>query len=517
MDLKLTKETVPAAEMIYDGLQEQPVELDYILPDYCPDIFRLVRCEASPVITEWAVSGDKLTYELRCDIHILYCGEDGSTVQSVDQQRSFTRTAELGKSVESPEVRISAKTGHVNFRAVNKRRIDLRGAVSVKISVAGQQHQEVISDAEGLNIQLKKVPVKYAAQRLNAVKNVHIEEEIELTAAQPDISGIINCRCSASGCETKLISGKLLAKGEADVELLYAGGSGESMTVEPMSFSLGYSQIIDVDGLDDTFDCTVAPEVVSCDISIISGRDGDNRVLRCEAELRISCRAVRTATVLIAEDAFSTVYPCNAEISEIKAEQIPVVYDESFRHSARLANGDDVPQNIYAMWSEPKNINAHIGDDGHSVVISGMLVYSMAAKDKTGSMIMPDREEAFEETIGLPDNIGGSEVSAEVRVRETSYDISAEGVLTAKADLAVKLSVYSSDSIKAVTDISVDDSSRKERDGDYAIKLYFGTENESIWDIAKRYSTSVSAVMEENELTGERLESGGMLLIPIVS
>ncbi|MBQ6212527.1 MAG: LysM peptidoglycan-binding domain-containing protein, partial [Ruminococcus sp.] len=61
------------------------------------------------------------------------------------------------------------------------------------------------------------------------------------------------------------------------------------------------------------------------------------------------------------------------------------------------------------------------------------------------------------------------------------------------------------------------DSAKKERDGDYAIKLYFGNENESIWDIAKRYSTSVEAVMEENELSGERLENGGMLLIPIVS
>ena len=176
-----------------------------------------------------------------------------------------------------------------------------------------------------------------------------------------------------------------------------------------------------------------------------------------------------------------------------------------------------MPLKIYAMWSEPKNINAHIGDDGCSVAISGMLVYSMAAKESTGGIAMPDREEAFEEVIALPDNISGAEVAAEVSVRETSYDISAEGVLTAKADMAVRLSVYSSDSIRAVTNIAIDDSSRKERDGDYAIKLYFGSENEMVWDIAKRYSTSVSAIMEENDLTGDRLENGGMLLIPIVS
>ena len=510
MELKLNRETVPAAEVIFDGVQEQSVELDYILPDYCPDIFRLIRCDTSPVITEWSVSGDRLTYELRCDIHILYCGEDGSEVQSVDQHRSFTKTVELGRSPVSPQVSLTPKTDHVNFRAVNKRRLDLRGAVSVKISVTGQQEQQVVSDAEGMNIQLKRRNVEFAASRLSAEKNVRIEEEMELSAAQPDISGILRCSCTAAECEVKLISGKLLAKGEADVELLYRGGGN----VETMSFSLGYSQIIDVEGLDDSFGCTVTAEVVSCDIS--PAADG-NRTVRCEAELRLCCRAVKTASVMIAEDAFSTVYPCTVELSDIRAEQIPAVYDESFRHSARLAEGDAVPQTVYSMWSEAKNINTRIGDDGRSVVISGMLTYSMAAKDRSGMIVMPDRDEAFEETIALPDNISGSSVSAEVRVRETSYDISAEGILTAKADIGVKLSVYSSDSVKAVTDITVDDSARKERDGDYSIKLYFGIENEDVWDIAKRYSTSVDAIIEENDLAGERLEKGGMLLIPIVS
>ena len=234
MELKLNRETVPAAEVIFDGVQEQSVELDYILPDYCPDIFRLIRCDTSPVITEWSVSGDRLTYELRCDIHILYCGEDGSEVQSVDQHRSFTKTVELGRSPVSPQVRLTPKTDHVNFRAVNKRRLDLRGAVSVKISVTGQQEQQVVSDAEGMNIQLKRRNVEFAASRLSAEKNVRIEEEMELSAAQPDISGILRCSCTAAECEVKLISGKLLAKGEPlnDDNIVYS-----IHTYEPFVFT----------------------------------------------------------------------------------------------------------------------------------------------------------------------------------------------------------------------------------------------------------------------------------------
>ena len=52
MDFKTNTETIPTSELIYSGVQEQSVELDYILPDYYPDIFRLIRCEVVPVITE---------------------------------------------------------------------------------------------------------------------------------------------------------------------------------------------------------------------------------------------------------------------------------------------------------------------------------------------------------------------------------------------------------------------------------------------------------------------------------
>lgn len=515
MDFRINRETIPVSENVFEGVQEQGVEMDYILPDYYPDIFRLVRCEVVPVITGYSVNGDKLSYELRCDIKILYCSEGGSALQCVTQRQNFSKTVELGRTGENFTARLTPKTDHINFRAVNKRRLDLRGAVSVKISVTGETAQEVISDAFGMNIQIKKTPVRFASKKITAEKTLQLNEEIEVPTTQPPVISVINTRCIIPECEKKMISGKLLAKGSAELKLLYScekdGGA-----IEPISFSMPFSQIIDIDGIDDTFDCTVTPEVVSCDITPTADKNAENRIIKCEIELRLICCAVKTASVMLGTDAFSTVYPCSVLVSEIKAEQIPVIYDESFRHSAKISEGDSVPQTIYSMWCTPKNINTRISDDGNSVIISGMLTYSMASRDNAGMIIMPDKDEAFEEIINLPDNITGCNVSAEISIRDVSYNISSEGILSAKSDISAKISVYSCSSINALTDISVDESVKKQRDGDYAIKLYFGIENEEVWDIAKRYSTSVNAVIEENDLSGDRLENGGMLLIPIV-
>ena len=139
MEFKINRETVPAAECIYEGVQEQTVELDYILPDYYPDIFRLIRCRVTPVITGCTFSGDRINYELRGDIRILYCGEEDSVIRCVSQRQSFSRSVELGRSCSSPVYTLTPKTDHVNFRAVNKRRLDMRGAVSVRIKVTGEK------------------------------------------------------------------------------------------------------------------------------------------------------------------------------------------------------------------------------------------------------------------------------------------------------------------------------------------------------------------------------------------
>lgn len=516
MDLRINRETVPVSENIFDGVQEQGVELDYILPDYYPDIFRLVRCEVIPVICNYSINGDKLSYEIRCDIKILYCSENGNSLQCVTQRQNFSKAVDLGRTAENMTARLTPKTDHINFRAVNKRRLDVRGAVSVKISVNGETNQEVISDAFGMNMQIKKTPVRFASKKITAEKTLQLSEDMEISPTQPVVNSIINIRCTVPECEKKMISGKLLAKGSAELKILYSCDTSGG-AVEPISFAMPFSQIIDIDGIDDTFDCTVTPEVVSCDITPAADKNAENRIIKCEIELRLICCAVKTASVMLGTDAFSTVYPCNVTVSEVRAEQIPVIYEESFRHSAKISEGDSVPQTIYSMWCTPKNINTRLSDDGNAVIISGMLSYSMASRDNAGMIIMPDKDEAFEETINLPDNLSGCTVAAEITVRDVSYNISSEGILSAKSDISAKISVYSCSSINALTDISVDESVKKQRDGDYAIKLYFGVENEEVWDIAKRYSTSVNAVIEENDLSGERLETGGMLLIPIVT
>ena len=77
MELNLQKQTVSINETIYDGVVEQPLECDVLLPDYCPDIQKILRCEVVPSLLLTAVNGDKLSVDGMAMAHLYYLDENG--------------------------------------------------------------------------------------------------------------------------------------------------------------------------------------------------------------------------------------------------------------------------------------------------------------------------------------------------------------------------------------------------------------------------------------------------------
>ena len=52
----------------------------------------------------------------------------------------------------------------------------------------------------------------------------------------------------------------------------------------------------------------------------------------------------------------------------------------------------------------------------------------------------------------------------------------------------------------------------KEKNDKYALKICYCNESDD-----KKYSTSITAILEENELTDDKISKQGMLLIPLMN
>ena len=60
MDMKIINEILDIRETIFEGSPEQGFECDILLPDYCPDVRRILKCHVSPKVSQGYQNGDKV-------------------------------------------------------------------------------------------------------------------------------------------------------------------------------------------------------------------------------------------------------------------------------------------------------------------------------------------------------------------------------------------------------------------------------------------------------------------------
>ena len=82
-------------ETLFDGQTEQGVELDHVLPDYYPEIFRILKCCLSPRVISAAVSGNKIMLDGVVLIKVLYLAENSTALHCVEQRYTWSKTVDI--------------------------------------------------------------------------------------------------------------------------------------------------------------------------------------------------------------------------------------------------------------------------------------------------------------------------------------------------------------------------------------------------------------------------------------
>lgn len=513
MELKLNKEEICSTEVIFSARQEQSAELDYVLPDYCPEIFKIIKCCADPRVSSYGVSGERLTYELCLSIRVLYCTEGSAKIQLIEQKLNYTKSVELGYEASDADVSITPRLDYINCRAVNQRRIDIRGALSVDIRVLGCKKNELVCDAFGMGMQLHKLPVTYPAKRIGATGQLSVSEQFDLGMTKPAVENIIWYDAAVISTDRKIIANKLVAKGELALNVLYS--SAESESAETMEFTVPFSKIVDMEGIDERFECSVDAEITSCDVVPKADGDGNSKILECFAGILIKCQAFHSETVEIADDDYSTVCESSDEKCEVRVDMPPRPVMASSTVKTTVTSGESLTC-VYGLRSRLKEYSASVDKDNGGIVISGVLCVSVLGCGNDKMPVSADKEESF--TISVPvDDIGdNTEICVKVFVLTQSYNLASENEIDVKVELKVCGTVRNTMTVLGITDITADENTPAARDGDYAVKLYFADSDEPLWGIAKRYRTSVDAIIDENNIDGDLIRSSGMIIIPIV-
>ncbi len=146
MDLKVYKDSITAAETICDTKAELPIETEILIPDYLPQVFKIVKCFVRLVVLQKQILQGRLTAEgyLRCVVY--YQSDSEQSLCQIEQKVPFSKQVELREGeYRNWYAFVTGETEYLNCRAVNQRRIDIRGAYALSVKVSASMEQEILT------------------------------------------------------------------------------------------------------------------------------------------------------------------------------------------------------------------------------------------------------------------------------------------------------------------------------------------------------------------------------------
>ena len=510
MELNLQRQPITVNEVVYDGFAEQPIECDAQLPDYCPDIVKILKCTVSTAVAGSAVSGDRLSIEGMATAHVYYAGEGGN-IRHADYKIPFQKAVELRLATNDPVVSVLPSVDYVNCRAVNQRRIDIRGAITFKVKVTDQKQEEVISDATGGGVQLRREMIPVTDMIGQHESGFTVSEELDLGYGKSPMGTIIRSDSRVNVQDFKVIAGKIVCKADFMLHICYQPVE-PAAPLEVMEYTLPLSQIIDAEGVDDGCLCDVEMFVQSCDARPAQDGDGEYRRLSLDAAIKAVVASHRHREVPVASDCYSTKYESGCKRRRVNFLRLCEQLRETMMHKASL----DLPEGVKTVldaWCEVENLGWKY--EKPNLNLSLRLVVSMFAQMEDGECRYFEQSEEMERQVALQHDCDSILFEPTADILSCAYNIAGGEKIDIRCEVLLKGCVHCSIGCDALSEIAVDETQPKPKEQN-KLYLYYADEGESVWNIAKQYNTAAGAIWEENNVEQDVLPQRAMLLIPIV-
>lgn len=498
MQAKIKTQPYEYFDPVFDGAFEAPIDAEYNLPDYCPDIQKILKCQAVPEISSYIITEDTLTCDGVCDIRVMYLDTKGDCVRCCDFTKDFSASVKIKSAQEKAVAWIKAAVEHSTCRAVSARRIDLHIAVSLKALAVVQKQELLTCGIEDDSIE--KLSSSYeASQAVNAVcHQFTIENTISLKNGKPPVENILRKNVFCRVTDYRFSDNRMTVNGTAELSFLYLSAT-DGTAVEKMSASLDFSQIIDCNGAEEGCVCDLKAQIGECSIQPKEDDVGENTVVSVVMKVFITALLYKPCQVEVIDDAYSVRAPLDLRYSQSAFTQVLGVHSEVLKKKCALDIQEDEIEKILDIWCEQ--------DDTQSACDKGKLNYRvrytvcMLYLGSQGRVLYAEKSFDYNSSTELDDGLSRrTDTFSHTDLWE--YRIADKNTVEISVETSVSVFLYSRLSVKYLTSAGADEDGAPFESGSRLL-VYYASTGERLWDIAKSHRALLSDIRAQNDLYDE--------------
>ncbi len=467
------------------------VGCDLSMPDYQPEVRRLLRVRVTVVPPSSYVGGGRAEFAGSVRFDIVYSGNDGglysvSTAENYELSAPLDREADIDLSDEiaafcdaEPELTVG--------RVTAPRKLSLRCRLRAHIRAFGRHRfcERTVGESEG--IQRLSGERECAWLTARAAESLSLSEEVVPEGYDGDVR-VVCSEAAVTVAETVPSEEGVGCRGEAILKLLLCRDGAEELPTAEIRH-IPFSVTVPLSGADADMSC----RAVGCCTDISTEVTEDGRVL-CELSAVVTAEGQKNVPVCYTVDMFSTERESGESYGEFgfpRAVRCAVgnftqsVYEPLSSYG--LAEGCEV-----ADVSATASVNSVAYEKGHWVLSGDSRIHLLARADGEYNgydLTLPFRYE-MEGEKGVPMLMCAdvSMVSGRARVEG--------GRLRLECEMAVSARLCVEQKLTALTEVRFGEVLEKPA----AMTVAFPTRGETLWSLAKRYHAAPEVIARLNSV-----------------
>ncbi len=492
-------------------------ERDIIVPDGKPDMQNVVQLDGTVILDQIDVSQDKVMYRGKINVNILYTAPNNpSCIYTMKSSIPIDDFMIMEGVDKEQRVDFKYDVEHMSYNILNERKINVKAIMQNEVYATGSSEALLLTGVETDDpIQSREQTIEIVSLATEKEDKVIVKEDLTVAQNKPSIGEILKTSLVIQEEQVKRTESEIKYNGIIEVTTMYKANNDET-DVEIINHRVPFEgNIENLKNEEEVYwDCKLSVEPSY--MQVTPDYDGEDRVIESEFIVTAKYTKYNRAEETLISDVYCP--GKKVSVSEKTLEYMTLFNRSELSIPKKDAISiEDFPTDnleVFSVEIKPTIEEKTISDD--KLTIRGMLemramclVNNEVNSIETAINVVPFSQEIEVRNIPTKALVIPSVVIKDAKLyAQTKKELVLEYLLDCTAE------IYTKEAVKVLEEVNLEDMSLEELDKYPSMTVYQVKKGDSLWELAKRFNTTVKEIQEINdiELT-ENLKDGQKIII----
>ena len=481
------------------------VEGDMIVPDSKPDILNTICTSGVVCIYKKDVLDEKVRIDGNINTYIMYLADDNQDkVRGISTSLDFSETISVSNVKEGMESVIQVKLKSIECKVINGRKVGMKATLEVDIKIYAKEDVEIVNNlqnAEG--IQMLKEDLRVNSLVGMGENKIYTKDNISIDNID-NLAEILKTDMAIGDKDVKISYNKILAKAEAKLKIMYLTEDNRINSIDSKIPIVGF---IDIPNVTEENICDLEYEVKNM---IIKPNAPEEHSIYIELEIGVNAIVYEEKQINLIQDLYS---PC--ENLEFNKKKITTITNKQTRKEIKqirekveiegIDNKNIIDVDVCPVIEKQENSSSRI-------IYTGNLEINFILSNQDLQMEVRNAQIPFEYTVDGLEDAENINSRLEMEVANQDFIVQEGGTITSNVDLVMNNDMYRSTNMNIMNEIQTNGEREAE---DYSLILYIVKKGDTLWQIAKKYGSTIDDIVRTNGIEdADRINIGQKLFIP---